>query len=75
LTLLYFTASLSGFVALSYLISLSEEICDWSQVSAGTAAIQVALATISITGISGALARILYFGKSLGSLLQDPTKS
>ena len=59
----YFLISLSGFVAWSLINSIVEKISDWSQVTAGSAAILVALAGFSVLGVSGALARMLYLGK------------
>ena len=57
----YFSCSLFGFAALYLAVGLSIDIKDWSQVTPGTATILTALFVILIPGVSGVLARILFF--------------
>jgi len=59
---LYFLCSLSGFIAWSIVRSVAEKIGNWSEVAGGTGAILIALALISVVGVSGILPRILYLG-------------
>jgi hypothetical protein len=59
---IYFCCSVSGFAAWYLADRVSEKIGNWSEVAAGTGAILVALAVLSIVGVSGALPRILYLG-------------
>jgi hypothetical protein len=62
----YFVCTLSGFVAWKFGSPLankvSEQIGNGSSVATGTGAILVALALLSIAGVSGILPRILYLG-------------
>lgn len=59
----YFFCSLSGFIAWCVAHWVSSRIGNWSDVASGTGAIIVALAALSVLGVSGALSRILYLGK------------
>jgi hypothetical protein len=62
---IYFWCSVSGFAAWYLADRLSQEIKEiehWSEVATGTGAILIALAVLSIVGVSGALPRILYLG-------------
>jgi hypothetical protein len=58
----YFLCSISGFVAWNLTLWVSERITNWSEISSGTGAILIALAVLSLLGVSGALPRILYLG-------------
>jgi hypothetical protein len=58
---LYVICTLSGFIALYYAWQLVCKIC-WSTINGGTASVLIALVVLTISGISGALPRILYLG-------------
>jgi len=58
----YFLCSVSGFMACWVLSRLAVEVNDWSKVEGGTGAVMIALGSIMIAGISGALPRILHLG-------------
>lgn len=60
---LYFLCTFSGFLALFLTYLLASKIDDWLNISGGTGAIFVALALFTVSGISGALPRMLYLGQ------------
>jgi hypothetical protein len=59
---LYFVCALSGFIAWKLTLQMSATIGNWSNVATGTGAVLVALALLSVVGVSGILPRILYLG-------------
>ena len=59
----YFSCSFFGFVSLYVAAGILFDVKDWSQTTPGTATILTALCVISVAGVSGALARILFLGK------------
>jgi hypothetical protein len=58
----YFLCTLSGFVAWDLSLWVSARINNWAEISSGTGAVLVALAVLSLVGVSGALPRILFLG-------------
>jgi hypothetical protein len=59
----YFLCSFSGFAAwylLAYLIA--DRIINWPSITGGAGTVLIALAALAVSGISGALPRILYLG-------------
>lgn len=61
-SLFYCVCSLSGFIAWYLLHLASKGIDNWTTVAGGTGAILIALAVVSVAGVSGSLPRILYLG-------------
>ena len=59
---LYFVCALSGFIAWKLAVQMSSTINNWPNVATGTGAVFVALALLSVAGVSGILPRILYLG-------------
>ena len=62
----YCLCSISGFAAWRIADWVSKELAGWSQIISGTGALPGALTLISVTGISGGLARLLFLGKNTG---------
>jgi hypothetical protein len=58
----YGICSFVGFLAWRGGLAVSGNIADWSNLSGGSGSLLIALAVIAISGISGALPRILYLG-------------
>src|SRR5450759_4512396 len=59
---LYFVCALSGFIAWKLAVQMSSTVTNWPNVATGTGAVLVALAVLSVAGVSGILPRILYLG-------------
>jgi len=58
----YALCSLSGFIAWHIAYLLASQIRCWADISTGSSAVLIALLLLAISGISGALPRILYLG-------------
>jgi hypothetical protein len=56
----YSICSFSGFAAWCLLSGLLKNVGNWSQIGGGTGAILVALAVLTVVGVSGGLPRVLY---------------
>ena len=59
---LYFVCSVAGFLAWRAISTLTLHVTDWSQVGGGAGAVLIALGSIAVSGVGGALPRILYLG-------------
>jgi hypothetical protein len=58
----YALCSLSGFIAWHIAYLIVAQITDFRNISTGTGAVLIALSLLALSGISGALPRILYLG-------------
>ncbi len=63
--LLYFACSYAGFACWSLAVGIASKVTDWGGAEVGLGTLLAALAVISVLGVSGALARMLFLGHKL----------